>query len=92
MTIKLPSDAFRRRTQEECDLSKLFVFQDVLRDETEPPFNLEALKEFAAAQLMEENIEFWIEVKNYVAECFERCWILSHLNYWAAQQTAVDNS
>lgn len=41
----------------------LFLCQEVLRDGTEPPFNLGALKAFAAAQLMEENIEFWVEVR-----------------------------
>ena len=35
----------------------------MLRDEAGPPFSLEALKTFAASQLAEENIDFWIEAR-----------------------------
>lgn len=55
--------ALQRQTQGKCVSYKCLLCQEVLRDETGPPFNLEALKSFAAAQLMEENIEFWVEVR-----------------------------
>lgn len=35
----------------------------MLRDEAGPPFSLEAFKAFAASQLAEENINFWIEAR-----------------------------
>lgn len=35
-----------------------------MHDEVGPPFDLASLRDFAAAQLMEENIDFLVEVKD----------------------------
>lgn len=40
----------------------LDVYQDVLRDKVGEPFGLKAFRTFAAAHLMEENVDFWLEV------------------------------
>lgn len=46
-----------------CSVTPLRL-QEVLHDEVGPPFDLAALRGFAAAQLMEENIDFLVEVKD----------------------------
>ncbi|CAN0328759.1 unnamed protein product [Ascophyllum nodosum] len=39
--------------------------KEVLHDEAGPPFDLQSLRAFAAAQLMEENIDFLVEVEHF---------------------------
>ncbi|CAM9986891.1 unnamed protein product [Pylaiella littoralis] len=70
--LHFPRSPCKGRTGQEHEVVATYLqsgsspaLQEVLRDGTEPPFNLGALKAFAAAQLMEENIEFWVEVEKF---------------------------
>lgn len=40
----------------------IILCQEVLQGKVGPPFHLEALREFTTAQLMDENIDFLLEV------------------------------
>lgn len=44
-------------------------FQDVLRDEVGPPFLLASFRAFATKQLMEENVDFWLQVRLWHCFC-----------------------
>lgn len=43
------------------------TLQEVLRDEVGGPFTCAAFRTFAAGQLMEENVDFWVEVERFKA-------------------------